>query len=137
MYNGIVEANHKERERFWGHWLRFAKHLRVDPYLQTTAPAARIAALGAFAAAVREGQYSAGTRVRVQTVQVALRAIGTTCELDGLPNPCYQHNSPSYCTPLRRLLNAFRQEDPAPKAKLAVPVAILGTLHKWAARYDT
>ena len=137
MYNGIVAAGHRERERFWDHWQTFAKGLRVDPRLTNTPPATRVAAMGAFAAAVRAGQYSGGTSVRVQTVQVALRAIGTTIALDGRPNPCYQEGQGTYLVPLQRILTAYRKEDPPPEPKLAVPVTILRWLYQRAKVYDT
>ena len=85
--------------------------------------------MGAFAQDVRTGRYSKGTRVRVQTVQVALRAIGTTCELDGFTNPCYTTGQASYLKPIQRLLNAYTKEDPPPKLKLAVPVNIIAYIY--------
>jgi len=109
----------------------------VDPRLTNTPPATKVAAMGAFAAAVRAGQYSGGTGVRVQTVQVALRAIGTTIALDGRPNPCYQEGQGTYLVPLQRILNAYRKEDPPPEPKLAVPVTILAWLYHTAKVYNT
>ena len=50
----------------------------------------RIDLLLGFAHRVRQGDYGDGAQVRAGSVQVALRAIGKTFELEGLPNPTYR-----------------------------------------------
>jgi len=62
----------------------------VDSKLQNINEKAKIKALTTFAEQIRAGHCGRGHQVRAQTVQVALRAIGATCELDGLPNPIYR-----------------------------------------------
>lgn len=109
----------------------------MDPRLTNTPPAAKIAALGAFAADVRRGRFSNGSGVRVQTVQVALRAIGTTCELDGCPNPCYQANQQSYLKPIQRIITAYTNDDPPSQSKLAVPIHILDCIYNDTLKYPT
>ena len=76
-----------------------------------------------FAEFVRTGGCGKEKRVRATTVQVALRAIGTTCEMDGLPNPLYRCEG-RYLRPLERQIESFRRIDPPPQHKLAVPVSV-------------
>ena len=125
MYNGIVAAGHHKRQRFWNHWTQHCQQFNLDPRLTTTTPAVRITALATFAQRVRGGEYSACARVRVQTVQVALRAIGTTFELDGKPNPCHKLGTETYTKPLQRLLEGYRRADPPVEQQLAVPVTVI------------
>ena len=88
----------------------------------------RIELFAAFAERVRRGHYGNGTRVRAGTVQVALRAIGKTFEMDGLPNPTYRSEG-KYWLQLERLIKAYRRQDPPAQHKLAVPVSLVTYLH--------
>jgi hypothetical protein len=85
--------------------------------------------LTVFAERVRRGNYGNGTRVRAPTVQVALRAIGKTFEMDGLPNPTYRSKG-KYWLQIERLIEAYRQQDPPVQHKLAVPVSLVNYLHE-------
>jgi hypothetical protein len=90
---GVVEANHRERKRYWKHWKEFVNPFTgVDEEMLTGVPdPERIELLTAFAERVWRGHYGNGTRVRAGTVQVTLRAIGKTFEMDGLTkNPTYR-----------------------------------------------
>ena len=115
-----MTVGHQERQRFGDHWCTHCRRFKLDPRLSQIDPGTKIAALASFAQDVRDGEFSAGTSVRVQTVQVALRAIGTTCELDGLPNPCYTPGQGKYLKPIEHQLEGYRREDPPPKRKLAI-----------------
>ena len=86
---------------------------------------------------MRQDGYSAGTSVRVQTVPVALHAVGSTCELERRPNPCYQPGTTNYHRPLAQMLEDFRRVDPPPVQKLAAPVAIIHTIARLAAAKPT
>ena len=89
----------------------------------------RIALLSTFARRVRHGEYTRdGRGVRAQTVQVALRAIGSTFEMDGKPNPTYRSEG-RYLLPIQRQLKGYRRSDPAAQAKLAVPVKVVNHIH--------
>jgi hypothetical protein len=97
----------------------------MDHRLCHTAGSSAIDALRAFAAKVRRGDLGRGHQVGHQTVQVALRAIGTTFELDGQPNPLYRcASSQRYWKALERQIEGYRRQDPPPQAKLAVPVTV-------------
>lgn len=88
----------------------------------------RIELFAAFVERVRRGHYGNGTRVRAGTVQVALRAIGKTFEMDGLPNPTYRSEG-KYWLQLERLIEAYRRQDPPAQHKLAVPVSLVTYLY--------
>ncbi len=97
----------------------------MDHRLCHTAGSSAIDALRAFAAKVRRGDLGRGHQVGHQTVQVALRAIGTTFELDGQPNPLYRcASNQHYWKALERQIEGYRRQDPPPQAKLAVPVTV-------------
>jgi hypothetical protein len=79
-----------------------------------------------FAVAVREGQYGLGGRIQVQSVEVALQAVAQKYVLDGHCDP--RHASPaqhSLNLPIARLLKKFKDEDPPPQPKLAIPVSTI------------
>ena len=78
-----------------------------------------------FAKQVRSSEYSSHTRVRVQTVQLALRAVSQTFELDGDRNPCYQVGHQVFLLPIKRLLAGYRRADPPSEQKLAIPIAVI------------
>ena len=90
----------------------------------------RVRALTAFASRVRTGHYDCRQTVRVQTVQVALRAIGKTCELERGYNPslCPPRQ---YIAPLEMQMEGFRRSNPIPVPELAVPVAVA----EWFGKY--
>jgi len=126
---GVVEANHRERKRYWKHGQEFTNPFTgVDEMLTGVPDPERIELLTAFAERVRRGHYGNGTRVRAGTVQVAIRAIGTTFEMDGLPNPTYRSEG-KYWLQLERLIEAYRRQDPPAQHKLAVPVSLVTYLY--------
>ena len=99
----------------------------MDPFCEGVPDNYKVEFLCAFAAAVRTGTYGRGHQVRCGTVQLALRSIGSTCELAAKPNPTYsnQHpNSTTYWKRISQLLEGYRRADPPSQAKLAVPVTV-------------
>jgi hypothetical protein len=100
----------------------------VDEMLTSVPNSERIELLAAFAQRVGNGHYSNGTQVQAGTVQVALRAIGKTFEMDGLFNPTYQSEG-KYWLQLECLIEAYRWQDPPAQHKLAVPVSLVTYLH--------
>jgi hypothetical protein len=58
-----VEANHRERKRFWHHWKGFISPFDgVDDMLTDVPNPEHIKLLTVFAERVRRGNYSNGTR---------------------------------------------------------------------------
>ena len=76
-----------------------------------------------FTSRVRTGHYGCQRVVQVQTLSVAIRAIGKTCELVRGYNPTYR-GPRQYIDPLEMQLKGMRREDPIPIPELAVPVAV-------------
>jgi hypothetical protein len=125
---GVVASNHQERIRNWEFWLEYITPFSgVDEMLTGVPDPLRIELLLGFAHRIRWGHYGDGTKVRAGSVQVALRAIGKTFELDGLPNPTYRSEG-KYWLKLQRQIEAYRRQDPPPQHKLAVPVSVVNHL---------
>ena len=124
--NGVVDATHHERQRYWDHWCHFMQSHHLDPHMQTLDSTDQVELLCAFAASVRSGTFGQGRRVRTQTVQVALRAIGAAFELAGKRNPTYNNYSATrtYWKRLSQQLEGYRRQDPPSSGKLAVPVDV-------------
>ena len=125
---GVVAANHDERVRYWAHWQDYIAPFRgMDAMLTDVPNPTRIELLLGFALRVRRGDYGDGNQVRAGSIQVALRAIGKTFELEGLPNPTYR-NEGKYWLKIQRQIEAYRRQDPPAQHKLAVPVSVVNHL---------
>ena len=125
---GVVAANHHERKRYWQFWREYITPFTgVDEMLTDVPDPDRIDLLLGFAHRVRQGDYGDGAQVRAGSVQVALRAIGKTFELEGLPNPTYRSEG-KYWLRIQRLVEAYRRQDPPAQHKLAVPVSVVNHL---------
>ena len=76
-------------------------------------------ALTSFASRARTGHYGLNRAVQVQLVQVAIRAIGKTCEIKKGYNP---NLSPprQYIAPLEMQMEGFWRSDPILMPELAV-----------------
>jgi hypothetical protein len=99
----------------------------MDAMLTTVSNPIRIDLFLGFAHRVRRGDYGDGHQVRAGTVQVALRAVGKTFELEGLPNPTYRSEG-KYWLMLQRQIEAYRRQDPPAQHKLAIPVSVVNHL---------
>ena len=121
--NGVVGQNHQTREKYWKHWSSYTQQFNKDKYLDTCNEQEQIIIITAFAARVRSGHYGKGRIVKAQSVSQALAAISKTIELVGKRSPIYQTEK-TYKTPVARLLEGYRREDPPSTPQLAVPVAV-------------
>ena len=121
--NGVVGQNHQTREKYWKHWSSYTQQFNKDKYLDTCNEQEQIIIITAFAARVRSGHYGKGRIVKAQSVSQALAAISKTIELVGKRSPIYQTEK-TYKTPVTRLLEGYRREDPPSTPQLAVPVAV-------------
>lgn len=87
-------------------------------------PPQRVELLAAFAHHVRTGGVSQRSQqVRTQTVEVALRAISTSFQMDHEPSPVVTAQG-KYTKKISQLLESYRREDPPSKPKLAVPLSV-------------
>ena len=114
------------RERYWHAWERHCKLFQLNERGPNLPPNNIEDMLLTFAVAMREGQYGLGGRIQVQSVEVALQAVAQKYVLDGHCDP--RHASPaqhSLNLPIARLLKKFKDEDPPPQPKLAIPVSTI------------
>jgi len=120
-----------ERDRWWKAWTDHNKtfygsdgsaHHTVDTNKLLT-----------FAVTVREGKYGLGNQVTVQSVERALRHVAQKFVLS---SPAQQ----SLDLPLSRLIKHYRDNDPAPQPKLALPISTItaiATNYRWTPHLDT
>ena len=82
---GSATVDDSQKKRYWKAW---EHHCQL--YLTSSSgeppPNARDMLL-TFAVAVREGQYGIGHKIKVQSVEKALRAVAQKYVLDGHPDP--------------------------------------------------
>jgi hypothetical protein len=84
-----------------------------------------------FAVAMREGKYSLGNQVKVQSVAKALRLVSQKLVLDGHPDP--RRASPAQHAldlPISRLLKKYSDEDPPAEPTLAIPISTITSITK-------
>jgi hypothetical protein len=96
----------------------------IDTNLSTLSQPEQINVLVLFAQHVRSGGISPGKReVRTQTVQESLRAAAAKFGMDGQSNLVVTAQG-KYHQKISQLIEGYRQNDPAPKYKLAVPLTV-------------
>ena len=120
-----------ERDRWWKAWTDHnetfygsdgSAHHTVDTNKLLT-----------FAVTVREGKYGLGNQVTVQSVERALMHVAQKFVLS---SPAQQ----SLDLPLSRLIKHYRNNDPAPQPKLALPISTItaiATNYRWTPHLDT
>jgi hypothetical protein len=114
-----------ERDKYWKAW---TTHCRRHYYSSGGSQATENSTdrLLTFAVAVREGQYGLGATVQVQSVERALRHVAQRIILDGHPDPRKASPAQQHLDlPISRLLKSYRDEDPPPQPKLALPVSTI------------
>ena len=126
MADGVTAQNTQDRKKYWRHWTEYCRQVKIDPMLRSTNDRFSLLAVTSFAARVRTGYYGNGSIVKVQTVTKALGAISKTIELAGGTSPIYVEHG-VYTTPIQRMVEGFRRQDPPAVAQLAVPVEVAHT----------
>ena len=122
------------RERYWRTWENHCRLFPLNERGPNLPPNNVEDMLLTFAVAVREGQYGLGGRIQVQSVEVVLRTVAQKYVLDGHCDP--RKASPaqhSLNLPIARLLKKFKDDDPPPQPKLAIPVS---TIQKIITKYN-
>ena len=131
---GTATVDGAVRERYWRAWENHCRLFPLNERGPNLPPNNVEDMLLTFAVAVREGQYGLGGRIQVQSVEVALRTVAQKYVLDGHCDP--RKASPaqhSLNLPIARLLKKFKDEDPPPQPKLAIPVS---TIQKIITKYN-
>jgi hypothetical protein len=125
---GVVAVTHDERVHYWTFWEEYiAPFHGLDAMLTNVSNPIRINLLLGFAHWVQRGNYGEGHQVRAGTIQVALRAVGKTFELEGLPNPTYRSEG-KYWLMIQCQIKAYHHQDPPAQHKLAIPVSVVNHL---------
>jgi hypothetical protein len=127
---GTAMVDRTERDWYWQAW---TMHCGLYPKgIDSRSTASKTTdRLLTFAVAVREGKYSLGNQVKVQSVERALWHVAQRLVLDGHPDP--QRASPaqhSLDLPIAWLIKKFRDEDPPAQPKLAIPISTITALAK-------
>ena len=121
--NGVVDENSRTRIKYWNHWITYTGRFNKDKFLEGCTTQQQNIIVTAFAARVRTGYYGLGNQVKAKSVADALSAVAKTFELAGKPSPIHQAHE-TYTTPVARLMEGFRREDPPPVPQLAVPLSV-------------
>ena len=122
--HGVVETNNDKRNKYWQHWTKYVRLFKKDPFLTQCSNAEQIILITAFATSVRKGDYGRKHQVKVQSVKDTLAAISKTIELAGERSPVYKTDK-NYKTPVARLIEGFKREDPPAVPQIAIPVAVV------------
>jgi hypothetical protein len=109
----------------WTNWSRYAQQCRIDPWMRYLDKALQQTYLLAFAARVRTGLYGRAVQVGSQSVEKALRHVAQTLLLAGYNNPRRTYGAKELDLPFRHLLKGYKEQDPAPKPQLALPVTTI------------
>jgi hypothetical protein len=130
---GTATVDGAERIRSWNAWTDHNLSLygsRASDHGQATTDK-----LLTFAVAVREGKYGLGSPVKVQSVERALRHVAQKFVLDGHPDPRKSSAAQqSLDLPIARLIKSYRDSDPPPEPKLALPISTItaiATHYNW------
>ena len=119
-----------DRNKYWTAWTTHCR-LHYGTSGDTQATTTITDRLLTFAVAVREGQYGLGATVQVQSVERALRHVAQRIVLDGHPDPRKASPAQQHLDlPIARLLKSYRDEDPPPQPKLALPVSTIEAISR-------
>jgi hypothetical protein len=138
---GAATVDGAERGKYWDAWKDHNRSLYGSEVLAGDMGPVTTDRLLTFAVAVREGKYGRGTPVKVQSVERALRHVAQKLVLDGHPDP--RKASPaqqSLDLPISRLIKSYRDSDPPPEPKLAVPVSTIAAIsenYRWSPHLAT
>ena len=119
-----------KRDKYWKAWMTHCRrHYCSSGGSQATENSTD--RLLTFAVAVREGQYGLGATVQVQSVERALRHVAQRIILDGHPDPRKASPAQQHLDlPISRLLKSYRDKDPPPQPKLALPVSTIEAISR-------
>ena len=128
---GDATVDGSERQRHWKAWESHTSAHNFDLYLRGLSAAERTDALLTFAVAIRRGKYGQKHQVGVQSVEKALRHVSQAFVLARVPDPRRQFSTGrDLDLPIARQLKKYRDADPPPKPKLAIPVSTIKALKR-------
>lgn len=113
------------RATSWRNWSAWCTRFNFNNFLVGTPREQQAHVLMAFAARVRTGAFGNGKQVGCQSVATALRHISQAFVLASYGDPRREIYGPELGLAFTRLYHSYRQEDPAPKPQLALPISVL------------
>ena len=126
---GNATLDGAERQRHWKAWVSHTTAHNLDLYLRGLSAEKQTDALLMFAVAIRRGKYGQKHQVRVQSVSKALRHVTQAFVLAKVSDPRWKFAAgKDFDLPIERQLKQYRDADPPPKPKLAIPVSTVKTL---------
>ena len=114
----------------WKNWTSWCDRFNFNPFLTGTPKEEHAHVLMAFAARVRAGAFGHGRQVGCQSVATALRHVAQTFVLAHRGDPRSDLYSPELGLAFTRLYHSYKNEDPAPKPQLALPVSVIEDVMK-------
>jgi hypothetical protein len=118
------------RATSWRNWSSWCTRFNFNTFLVGTPKEHQSHVLMAFAARVRSGAFGNGRQIGCQSVATALRHISQTFVLANYGDPRRELYSPELGLAFTRLFNSYRNEDPAPKPQLALPISVIEDVMK-------
>ncbi|KAI2500877.1 hypothetical protein MHU86_13597 [Fragilaria crotonensis] len=110
------------RAASWRWWARYCNECRLDPWLSGCPITVQQQLFMGFAARVRTGYFGVGRQVGHQTVEKAIRHVAQARVLAGLTDPRRTSGRPDLDLAFHHLLRSYKNDDPAPRPQLALPV---------------
>jgi hypothetical protein len=114
----------------WRNWSAWCSRFNFNTFLVGTPREQHAHVLMAFAARVRSGAFGNGKQIGCQSVATALRHVSQTFVLANLGDPRRELYSPELGLAFTRLYHSYRNEDPAPKPQLALPISVIEDVMK-------
>jgi hypothetical protein len=115
----------RARRTSWANWIAYAQLCHIDPWMRYYPKSLQQTYLLAFASRVRTGIFGHAVQVGFQSVEKALRHVAQTLILAGFDDPRRTYGSKELDLPFRHLLKNYRDQDPAPRPQLALPVTTI------------
>jgi hypothetical protein len=112
------------RTTHWTNWCSWCSYFGFDKFLVGVAQERRVHVLMAFASRVRTGAFGHGKQIGCQSVATALRHVAQAFVLASYADPRKGLASPELGLAFTRLYHSYREEDPAPKPQLALPISV-------------
>lgn len=127
---GDATVDGPARATSWRNWAAWCAHFNFPKFLGGTPREDHSSVLMAFAAKVRAGTFGKGQRVGGQSVATTLRHVAQTFVLAGYGDPRRSIHSPELGLAFTRLYHSYKNEDPAPKPQLALPISVIEDILK-------
>ena len=131
--NSIEEQSHNDRSRTWQRWVSWLESVgwHNDPFLTRLSRAQKARMVGAFAIAIRRGEFSSSRHTDplvAGTVSKALSNLAATFQNNNHDDP-RKTNDNKTDKFIRGILRAFKKVDPKEKAQKAATPHLLQHLY--------